>query len=88
MLRLTKKEQDSVMKFSSKYISVHNEIIKVEKSIKQLEEKSSNLVKELQDCRDEEKKFMESMSEKYGPGVLNPMNLCWEKKLNENVIPK
>ena len=76
------------MKLSSKYITVHNEIIKVEKSIKQLEEKSADLIKELEECRNDEKKFMEIMAEKYGPGSLNPMNLCWEKKLNENVISK
>lgn len=55
------------MKLSSKYITVHNEIIKVEKSIKQLEEKSADLIKELEECRNDEKKFMEIMAEKYGP---------------------
>jgi hypothetical protein len=80
MSQLTNKEKETILKFSKNYIDLHNQIVSVEEEIKKLEDKSSCLIRELEDCRLEEKDFMDSLCKKYGPGQINPMNLCWEEK--------
>lgn len=79
-LQLTGKEKETILKFSKNYIRIHNDIVNVEKEIKSLEIKSSDLIQELESCRNEEANFMEKMAKKYGPGSIDPMNLKWEKK--------
>jgi len=89
MSQLTNKEKETILKFSKNYINLHNQIVSVEEEIKKLEDKSSCLIQELEDCRLEETDFMELLSKKYGPGQINPMNLCWEeKKLTEDELSK
>ena len=86
MVQINKKEKERVLKFSNNYISIHGEIVSVEKEIKKLEESSANLISELERCREEESCFMERMIKKYGPGRLNPMTLCWEpESLQEEI---
>jgi oligoribonuclease NrnB/cAMP/cGMP phosphodiesterase (DHH superfamily) len=85
MINLTKKEKKEILRFSSNYINLHNEIVKVESEIKNLEERSSELIQDLEACREEESRFMEALNKKYGEGQIDPMSLCWsQKKLIQN----
>jgi len=81
MALLTKKEKDTILKFSETYIKLHGEIVEVEKHIKDLEQRSGDLVNDLQCCRKNEAEFMSKLEAKYGQGKLNPMTLCWEKEI-------
>ena len=89
MKQITNKEKETILKFSKNYIHIHNEIVRVEKEIKILESRSSDLINELESCRAEESEFMEKMSKKYGPGKIDPINLKWDKKItSENELLK
>lgn len=79
-MELTKKEIESILGFSNNYFSLHSQIEKIEKEMQDLEEKASNLIEDLKERREEEKKFMEILALKYGDGRLNPTNLSWEIK--------
>ena len=80
MVNLTKKEKDEVLNISQEFIRIHGEIMTVEGMIKKMETRSSELIKELDECRSREKHFSARLSEKYGHGPLDPMGLKWKKE--------
>lgn len=80
MKRLNKKEQNEILNLSKRFIDIHSKIVKVEKEIQFLETQSSNLISDLESCREIEKKFCEKMSEKYGIGELDPLSMTWKIK--------
>ena len=80
MVNLTKKEKDEVLNISQEFIRIHGEIMTVEGMIKKMETRSSELIKELDECRGKEKYFSAKLSEKYGEGQLDPTGLKWKKE--------
>jgi hypothetical protein len=89
MTQLTKKEKKEILRFSKNYISLHNEIVRVETEIKSLEKRSSDLIQNLEDCRSEESVFMEGLKKKYGEGQIDPLSMCWHKiSVTENELSK
>ncbi len=79
-MRITENEIEEVLKFSNEYVSLHSQIGKIESEIRELENKASNLIARLEECRDEEKTFMDALSKKYGEGKINLSTLNWETK--------
>ena len=80
MKRLNKREQNEILNLSKRFIDIHSKIVKVEKEIQFLETQSSNLISDLESCREIEKEFCEKMTEKYGIGELDPLSMTWKIK--------
>lgn len=80
MKKLNKKEQNEILNLSKRFIDIHSQIVKVEKEIQFLEVQSSNLISDLESCRETEKEFCKKMSEKYGNGELDPLSMTWKIK--------
>ena len=80
MKRLNKREQNEILNLSKRFIDIHSKIVKVEKEIQFLETQSSNLISDLESCREIEKEFCQKMSEKYGIGELDPLSMTWKIK--------
>lgn len=80
MKKLNKKEQNEIINLSKRFIDIHSQIVKVEKEIQFLETQSSNLILDLESCRETEKEFCRKMTEKYGVGELDPLSMTWKIK--------
>ena len=80
-LKLNKKEQNEILNLSKKFIDIHSKIVKVEKEIQFLETESSDLISNLEFCRETEKEFCKKMTEKYGMGELDPLSMEWKIKI-------
>jgi len=83
MVELSNFEKEEILNLSQEFIRIHGEILTVEEMIKKMEAKSSELIQELESCREREKIFSENLAKKYGEGTLDPTGLKWKK---ENVI--
>lgn len=83
MIELSKNEKNEILGLSKDFIRIHGEILSVEETIKKLEIRSSELINELEECREKEREFSEQLRQKYGTGCLDPTGLCWK---NEEVI--
>lgn len=88
MKDLNEKEKKEILKISEDFIRIHGEIMGVEEAIKKLEMKSSDLIQELEECREREKSFTKNLEKKYGYGRLDISGLKWEKIEIENEILK
>lgn len=80
MKKLNKKEQDEILNLSKRFIDIHSQIVKVEKEIQFLETQSSNLISDLEFCRETEMGFCKKMAKKYGEGELDPLSMTWKIK--------
>lgn len=80
MKKLNKKEQDEILNLSKRFIDIHSQIVKVEKEIQFLETQSSNLISDLEFCRETEREFCKKMVKKYGEGELDPLSMIWKIK--------
>jgi hypothetical protein len=80
MKTLSLEEKSLLMSISTEYIDIHREITNVEETIKRMEERSAELIGKLESCRGKEKAFICELSNKYGEGKLDPMNLTWKKE--------
>jgi hypothetical protein len=80
MINLTTEEKAEILNLSKDFVEIHQEMIVVEKEIKRLEELSSELISKLENCRDRECDFTQSLSIKYGEGSLDAVNLAWKKE--------
>jgi|688.fasta_scaffold2026305_2 hypothetical protein len=83
MKKLTQKEQNEILNLSTRFINIHSELVESEKQINYLEQKSSDLLSELEVCRETEKKFCKKMSDRYGEGELDPISMTWKSKIKE-----
>jgi len=79
MKKINKEDQAKILEISKKYLEIHQNISIVEKKMQNLQDLSSKLIRELEDCRNEEKNLMGDMEKTYGTGKLNPLSFCWEK---------
>jgi hypothetical protein len=80
MKDLTDQEKERLLRLSKKFINVHQEIFKIEESIKIMNERSFKLISDLEKCRDSEKSFIKDLTQKYGNGSLDPLTLTWKKE--------
>jgi hypothetical protein len=80
MRKLNKKEQSEILNLSRKFIEIHSKIVEVEKQIQSLENKSSELISELESCRKNEREFFRNMENKYGEGQIDPIEMSWITK--------
>ena len=78
MKDLTDQEKERLLRLSKKFIKVHQDIFKIEDTMKIMQERSSNLIKELDKCRNVEKDFIKDLTKKYGNGTLDPLTLTWK----------
>jgi hypothetical protein len=83
MKKLNKREQSEILDLSKKFIDIHSKIVKIEKEIQLLENESSNLISNLEDCRETEKEFCKKMRERYGEGELDPLTMEWKTKIEK-----
>jgi hypothetical protein len=88
MIKISKQEKDQILNLSVEFISLHGEIMEVEKSIKKLEIKSSDLLENLENCRKKEKEQILKLQSKYGAGFLDPVTMEWKKEEIEHGIEK
>jgi len=79
MKKINGVDQAKILKISKKYLEIHQNISIVEKKMQDLQNLSSKLISELEDCRNEENNLMGDMEKTYGTGKLNPLSFCWEK---------
>jgi hypothetical protein len=79
MKKINRVDQSKILEISKKYLEIHQNISIVEKKMQDLQNLSSKLISELEDCRKEEKNLMGDMEKTYGTGKLNPLSFCWEK---------
>lgn len=86
MIQLTKKEQEGMLNLSKEFVSIHQEILQVEKTIKEMEDRSSELIGQLERCREDEGDFISGLEKKYGQGSLDPINLTWQKETIKDEI--
>jgi hypothetical protein len=68
MVKISKLEKDQIIKLSAEFVSIHKQIMDVEKSIIKLKTKSAELLENLENCRKDEKNLISQMQEKYGTG--------------------
>jgi len=80
MIKLTKTEKEEILKLSTRFVEIHQDILQVERSIKKMQEKAENLIENLEECREREKIFTQKLHDKYGEGHLDPINLEWKKE--------
>lgn len=80
MKKLNNKERNEILDLSKRFIDIHSQIVKVEKEIQFLETQSSNLLSDLEFCREIEREFCKKMSKKYGEGELDPLSMTWKIK--------
>ena len=78
-VKFSEEEMKQVSDIQLSYADITNKFgqlsltrIRLEQQLKSLSDTYNDLVKELTDNQDEEKKFLESINEKYGQGSLNP----------------
>ena len=81
MKDLTDQEKERLLRLSKKFIKVHQDIFKIEESIKVMQERSCKLIGDLEKCRYAEKDFIKDLSQKYGNGTLDPLTLTWKKEI-------
>ncbi len=79
MINLNTKEKEKIMEISKNFVGIHQEIMQVEQTIKEMESKSADLVSKLESCREDEFRLVSELTDKYGEGSLNPFTLTWEK---------
>jgi superfamily II helicase len=86
MILLTKKEQESMLNLSKEFVNIHQEILQIERAIQEMEERSSQLISQLERCRENEGDFICELEKKYGIGSLDPINLIWKKETINNEV--
>jgi hypothetical protein len=81
MKDLTKQEKERLLRLSKKFIKVHQDIFKIEETMRLMNERSTKLIDELEKCRNSEKDFIKNLTQKYGSGTLDPLTLTWKNQL-------
>lgn len=84
--KITKKEEKRANDLKVKFSKVHNEIFEIQKQIERLNLQSESLILHLESLRQEEKKFMNDLSEKYGSGTLDPLQMTYTTNEREKQI--
>lgn len=86
MINLTSQEKEKLMLLSKDFVEIHQGIMKVDETIREMESKASSLISQLDACRNNEFRFVSELSDKYGEGSLNPFTLTWEIKKEKEIV--
>jgi len=78
-MELTKKEKDTANLLKIKFSEVRSDIEDVQGQMEYLNTKAGSLIKDLENLREQESNFIDSLSEKYGEGNLDPFKLIYIK---------
>lgn len=78
-MELTKKEKDTANLLKIKFSEVRSDIEDVQGQMEYLNTKAGSLIKDLEDLREQESNFIDSLREKYGEGNLDPFKLIYMK---------
>lgn len=79
-MELEKSEKEYIRELSENYRDLHSRIGEVEEMMEDFSKKAQDLLRELESKREEEKKFLSDLSEKYGPGSIDVFTLSWKKE--------
>lgn len=80
MIKLSKEEMDYVISLSMEYKKIHSDIKDIENLMKEFSEKAKVLINDLESKRNEEKKFLLGLEDKYGEGHIDVFSLSWKSK--------
>ena len=82
MKELEESEKEYIKNLSVHYKRIHKEIKEVEDLMKEFSDKTKNLIRELEEKREKEMGFLDSLKEKYGDGHIDVFSFKWvtEKK--------
>ena len=78
-MNLTGEEKKIANLIKSRFGEVRSDISSIEKEMEILTHKAGTLVRELENLREEEKKFIQNLENKYGKGILDPFRLVYTK---------
>jgi len=70
--KFTEEELKQVQTFQQNYINIQNQFGQLKMAQIRLDEQEVDLEESLKSIQDEEKKFLDGITEKYGEGTLNP----------------
>ena len=70
----TKEEMDKVLYFQKNYSNVQNKFGQLKMAQIRLDEQEVSLEENLKNLQNEEQKFLDGITDKYGEGTLNPEN--------------
>jgi len=71
-VKFTEDELKQVQNFQTNYASIQNQFGQIKMAVLRLEQQEIDLEGSLKSLQDEEKKFLDKITEKYGQGTLNP----------------
>ena len=82
MIELEESEKDYIKNLSVHYKRIHKEIKEVEDLMKDFTDRAKNLIEELEEKRENELRFLDSLKGKYGDGHIDVFSFKWvtEKK--------
>ena len=70
--KFTEEEMNQVKSFQQNYMNIQNQFGQLKMAQIRLDEQEIDLENSLKSIQDEEKKFLDGITEKYGEGTLNP----------------
>jgi hypothetical protein len=70
--KFTEEEMNQVKSFQQNYMNIQNQFGQLKMAQIRLDEQEIDLENSLKSIQDEEKKFLDAITEKYGEGTLNP----------------
>jgi len=73
-VKFTKEEMDKVLYFQKNYSNVQNKFGQLKMAQIRLDEQEVSLEENLKNLQNEEQKFLDGITDKYGEGTLNPEN--------------
>ena len=71
-VKFTEEELKQVQEIQNKYVNVQNQFGQIKMTQLRLNEQEIDLENSLKSIQDEEKKFLDGITNKYGQGTLNP----------------
>lgn len=81
-MKLNNTEIEKANSLKLEFSKVREEIGEVQKKMESLNFEAGTLIKKLENLRDEEKNLMDFLTEKYGPGKLDPIKLVYYVEQN------
>ena len=70
--KFTEEEMNQVKSFQQNYMNIQNQFGQLKMAQIRLDEQEIDLENSLKSIQDEEKKFLDGITDKYGQGTLNP----------------
>jgi hypothetical protein len=71
-VKFTEEELKQVQNFQQNYMNIQNQFGQIKMTMVRLEQQEIELEDGLKNLQEEEKKFLDGITDKYGQGTLNP----------------